>query len=92
VIAQHSSIESIVRRVIGDALYLTLDTAIFSADAGTGSKPAGILQTGAIAATAGGGRNAVAKDVAALVAALSAAGGGTDPVFIARPAPSQPTL
>jgi Phage capsid family len=85
-LAEHSAIVSVVQRVIGQALALSLDTAIFSADAGTALKPAGILQTGAIAATANGGVAALSKDVSNLIAALVAAGGGADPVFICNPA------
>jgi hypothetical protein len=83
--AQHSAIESIVRRALGEAIGLALDTAIFSADVATASKPAGILQTAAITATTNGGLAALAKDVAALVSALSAAGAAGDPIFVANP-------
>jgi hypothetical protein len=85
-IAEYSSLPTVMRRVLGEASALALDTAVFSNAAGTTSKPAGILQTSAIAATADGGQNAVAKDVANLIAAVAAAGGGADPIFFASPA------
>jgi hypothetical protein len=84
--AEHTSLPTVMRRLLGEASALAFDAAIFSNAAGTTSKPAGILQTSAIAATANGGQNAVAKDVSNLIGAVAAAGGGQDPLFVASPA------
>jgi hypothetical protein len=84
--AEHTSLPTIMRRVLGEASALAIDTAIFSNNAATTSKPAGILQTSAIAATANGGLAAVAKDVSNLIEAIAAAGGGADPLFFSSPA------
>jgi hypothetical protein len=74
-----------MRRVLGEVSTLALDTAIFSNNAASSSKPAGILQTSAIAATANGGITALAKDVSNMLASLVIAGGGADPIFFAAP-------
>jgi hypothetical protein len=71
---------------MSSAMGLALDTAILSNTAASVKQPAGILGTSAIAATANGGIAAVSKDISNLLAALTAAGGGIDPVFIASPA------
>lgn len=83
--AIHTSITTIMRRVLGEASTLALDTAIFSNNAASTSKPAGILQTSAIAATSNGGLTALAKDVSNMIAALVTAGGGADPIFFCAP-------
>jgi hypothetical protein len=83
--AEHSNFVSIMSRVLGEASALALDTAIFSNDAASTSKPAGILQTSAIGATANGGIAAAAEDVSNMLSALTTAGGGNNPVFFAAP-------
>src|SRR5262249_31401068 len=86
-VAASSAIEQFIRGSLGLACGLALDKKIFSADSEViDTSPAGILQTAPIAATAGGGEAALAKDIANLVGALAAAGGGLDPVIVASPA------
>jgi hypothetical protein len=84
--AEHTSITTIMRRVLGEASTLAIETAIFSNSSASPSKPAGILQTSAIGATANGGITALAEDVSNMLAALVTAGGGGDPIFFAHPA------
>jgi Phage capsid family len=85
--ASVASFESIVRQMLVDAASLALDSAILSATAASpGLRPAGILAAAtAIPGTTGGGANAIAADVTALLDALSAAGAGRDVVFIGSP-------
>jgi Phage capsid family len=80
--------EAVVRQLLTEACALALDAAMFSADAGSTSRPgpAGIIcGVSPIAATSGGGAAALAKDVENLVAALAAVGGGKDVVFVVSP-------
>jgi hypothetical protein len=81
------AISIVGRELLDEALALLLDSNLLgNAAASAGVSPAGLLNgvVGITAAT-GGGVNAMAKDIEALVAALATAGGGTNPVFIAAP-------
>jgi hypothetical protein len=85
-LAESSNIEDIVRQVLGEAVALSLDAAIFSTAAGSSIRPGGILQgVVPIPATASGTAQALSKDIANLVGALSAAGDGRDIVLICAP-------
>ena len=69
-----------------------LDALVLSNAAATATTPAGLLAgTAALAATVGGGLNAVAGDIGKLVAAIHAAGGGRNIVIFAAP-PQAATL
>jgi len=81
------SFELIVKQMLGEASALALDAAIFSNTAASAVRPAGILNgVSALTPTAGGGENAVSKDIGNLVGALAAGGAGVDVVFVASPA------
>jgi HK97 family phage major capsid protein len=89
--ARSSNIEQFVRAALSESLALALDLKMFSADAATAAAPAGLLNgVTPIAATPASGNNTAnviaVADVAALVKALAASGGGLNPVFIASPA------
>jgi hypothetical protein len=76
---------AILRDAMTSATERALDAAVFSDVAASSSRPAGILTTPAIAATTGGGLNAVVGDMEALTAALVAAGSGAEIVFVMNP-------
>ena len=81
------SFELIVKQMLSEASALALDAALFSNTAGSSIRPPGILNgITALTATAGGGQNAVSKDIGNLVAALATGGAGVDVVFVASPA------
>jgi hypothetical protein len=89
VLVDHSlrSVQRVAGELLNESAALLLDSNLFSnAAASAGVSPAGLLNgvTNITAAT-GGGINAMVKDVEALIAALAAAGGGSNPVFIAAP-------
>jgi hypothetical protein len=81
------AVQRVARELLNEAAALLLDGNVFSnAAASPGVSPAGLFNgVSGIAAATGGGIDAMAKDVEALIAALAAAGGGTHPVFIAAP-------
>ena len=82
--AESSNLEAIARALVSEATALALDAALFSTNADDGITPGGILAgVTPITPTAGGGVNAMATDIKALVAALVGAGAGADVVFIA---------
>lgn len=78
---------AVVRQVLGEASALALDAAVLSSTAASaGVRPAGILNgVTPITPTAGGGENALSKDIANLVQALATAGAGVDVIFVAAP-------
>jgi hypothetical protein len=85
-LAQSSNAERVITQMLGEAARLRFDTELFSTTAGSTSRPAGLLSgVTPITATAAGSE-AMEKDIAALVGALNAAGGGTNPVFVCSPA------
>jgi hypothetical protein len=88
--ARSSNIEAFVRAALSEALALALDLKMFSADAATAAAPAGLLNgLTPIAAAPITGQStlaAAAGDVAAIVKAIAAAGGGANVVFVASPA------
>lgn len=80
------SAESIITELMEDAAARQLDASVFSTTAASAVRPAGILNgVTAITATAGGGVHAMATDIANLVGAVHAAGGGMNVVLIAAP-------
>jgi Phage capsid family len=89
--AKYSNFDRINKADLTKAAGLQLDAQMFSSTAGSTSRPAGLFAgvTPITAATAGS--EAQEKDVAALVAALASAGGGTHPVFVCAP-PQAATL
>ena len=79
--------ETIITDLVNDSVALALDTKMFSADAATGTAPAGLFNgISATPGTAGGGQTAMATDLKTLTAAVAAAGGGGEPVIVAAPA------
>jgi hypothetical protein len=81
--AQSANIEAIVRQSMGEATGLALDAAMFSANAGDASKPAGLFfgVTGQTP-SAGGGLAAMQGDLKNMFGALAANGGGKTAVII----------
>jgi|SRR6516162_3302812 hypothetical protein len=81
--AESSNIENIVRQTMGEASVLALDAAMFSANAGDASKPAGLLAgVTPLTPTAGGGTAARDGDLKNLFAALAAQGAGKTAALI----------
>lgn len=78
--------ELVVRTIMNEAAAKALDSAVFSTAPSSSSRPAGILAGAPLTATAGGGQAAFAADIATLLEALTAAGGGTRVMFFAPPA------
>jgi hypothetical protein len=84
--ATAESAEAIISDLMDEAAARALDATMFSNSAATGVAPAGLLNgVTALTATAGGGQNAFAGDVAKLVGAIHAAGGGADVLLFAAP-------
>lgn len=76
----------VMKLLVGRAAVTALDAKIFSNDAAVeGTSPAGILANAPLAATAGGGMNAMAADIKLLINTLAAEGGGVSPMFIGDP-------
>jgi hypothetical protein len=81
--AESSNIENIVRQTMSEASGLALDAAMFSANAGDASKPAGLLAgVTPLTPTAGGGTAARDGDLKNLFAALAAQGAGKTAALI----------
>jgi hypothetical protein len=90
-VAQTSNCERVIPAVMNEVGLLKLDAELLSTTAASASRPAGLLNgVTPITATAAGSE-AMEKDIAALVAALSTAGGGVKVCFIASP-PQAATL
>ena len=69
---ESSNAEALVKLVMTESLAVALDAALFGNAAGTGAAPPGLLYNiTPIGAATGGGLTAMAKDVSALVAAVS---------------------
>jgi hypothetical protein len=82
--AEHSNIENVVRQTLGEATGLALDLQMWSSDPGDATKPPGLFAgVTPIAATAGGGTDAMLADLGNLFAALAAHSGGKTAVIIA---------
>lgn len=78
--------ELIVSTALRDAASRALDSAVFGDLAANATRPAGLRNgIAALPATTGGNINAIATDIGNLVGALSAAGAGSDVIFIASP-------
>ena len=79
--------EELVGTLMKEAASRALDVALFSTAAKTSVRPAGLLNSVTpITAATGGGIDAVAKDIRALVAAIHAGGAGSGIVIVASPA------
>ena len=78
---------AIIGRALSDAAMKQLDAIVFDNVAGAGSRPSGLLNgVTPIGATAGGGLNAMAGDLAALAGALTDAGVDAEAmVIVANP-------
>jgi hypothetical protein len=73
----------VIGRALSDAAMKQLDAVVFDNVAGAGSRPSGLLNgVTPIAATAGGGVNAMAGDLGNLAGALSDAGVDTEAMVI----------
>src|SRR5262245_8967203 len=84
--AESSNLEAVAKALISEAVALRIDAALFSTTADDGITPGGILNgVTPITRTAGGGINAMAGDIRALIAALVTAGAGADVVFVCHP-------
>jgi hypothetical protein len=88
-LADHSlrSVQKVAAELLNESAALLLDSNVLgNAAASPGVSPAGLLNgVSGITAATGGGINAMVRDVEALIAALAAAGGGANPVFVAAP-------
>ena len=81
---ESSNIEAVVRATLGEAVGLALDAQMFSSTAGDATKPPGLFAgVSPIAATTGGGTNAMITDLGNLFAALAAASAGKTAVIVA---------
>jgi HK97 family phage major capsid protein len=84
---EQSSIEAISRALIQEASALALDKALFGTQADDGITPGGILNgVTPLTAATGGGETAMAADIGKLMAALTTAYAGREPVIITNPA------
>jgi hypothetical protein len=85
IIAQ-SNIEAVARAIVSEGMGLKLDATMFDANAGSASRPPGILfGIAGLTPTAGGGLAALEGDLKQLMTALVSAGAGRDPVIITHP-------
>jgi hypothetical protein len=75
----------VITQMGGDAMSLLLDKEMLSATASSSSRPAGLGNGLTPVATASAGVDAMSLDIGNLVNALSAAGGGANPIFVAAP-------
>ena len=79
--------EELIGTLMKEAASRSLDAALFSTAAASDIRPAGLLNgVTPITAATGGGMDAIAKDIRALVSAISAAGAGANIVIVASPA------
>jgi hypothetical protein len=73
----------IIGRILSDHTSRNFDHYVFDDVAADDGRPAGLLNGVApLAPTAGGGSNAITKDIANIVAAIAAAGGNADSVVV----------
>jgi hypothetical protein len=78
--------EALIEDLMSDAAGQALDSKVFSADAATTVAPAGLLHyVTPLTATSGGGVAAMTGDIAKLVSAIHAAGGGNGIALFAAP-------
>jgi hypothetical protein len=83
-LVEHSNIEAVVRQTLGEAAGLALDLQMWSSTPGDATKPSGLFAgVTPVAATTGGGTNAMTGDLGNLFAALAANGGGKTAVIVA---------
>jgi hypothetical protein len=84
-VAAYSNAETVINKILSEAVNLRFDSELLSNTAASGSRPAG-LRAGVTPLTgATAGSEAMTADIGALVGALATAGGGQDVVFIASP-------
>jgi hypothetical protein len=82
--AESSNLEAIIKQTLGESTGLALDARLFSNTAADAAGPGGLFSgVSPIAATTGGGDNAMHGDIAALFAALAANGAGKTAVIVA---------
>jgi hypothetical protein len=84
-LAKHSNIQRIVTDDLSRAAVLLLDKEMLSTTAASTSRPAGLLNNVVPLTAAPTGADARTTDIRTLVAALAAAGGGVNVVFICAP-------
>jgi HK97 family phage major capsid protein/HK97 family phage prohead protease len=82
------AIEAIIRQGLQDDTSVSLDTYLIDAVASSSSRPAGLLNgvTPLTATASGTGTEKMVADIKQLLAAIVAAGGGTDVVMLINPA------
>jgi hypothetical protein len=86
-LSEHTGVEAVVRAVLGRAMSLAMDAAVFSSSAADSSTPGGILNgISDEGASGASGQAALIDDVSTLVGALATLGGGTSVVFVTDPA------
>lgn len=87
-LVRHSAIdaEGVIEQTVRAAGATALDTAVFSDVAASAIRPAGLFAgLTPVTAASGSGQSAMLKDVQALIAGISAAGGGVSTVLAANP-------
>jgi hypothetical protein len=78
--------EQVIGQLLKEDLSYTLDATMFSATAGSTSRPAGLLNgLTTLGATAGGGATAMNADIAKLFTSISSVGNSDDIAIIAAP-------
>jgi hypothetical protein len=82
------AIEAIIRQGLQDDTSVSLDTYLIDAVASSSSRPAGLLNgvTPLTATASGTSTEKMVADIKQMLAAIVAAGGGTDIVFLINPA------
>jgi hypothetical protein len=84
--ATYTDAERVIRQLLSEAAALRLDVEMLSTTAASTSRPAGLLNNVVAITAATAAADAMSKDIGALLSALSTAGGGQQPFFIANPA------
>jgi hypothetical protein len=84
-LAEHSNFERVIRQLLSEAATLRFDVEVFSATAGSTTRPAGLLNGVTPIAAASVDDGAMLADIGSLIGALAAAGAGANPIFICSP-------
>jgi hypothetical protein len=86
-LSEASNIEDVLRMLLTEMAGLAIDAAVFSTDAASAQKSAGILNglTALTGSTAGGGFDACGQDLGTLAADVASRGGGRVIAFVASP-------
>jgi hypothetical protein len=87
-LTEASNIEDVVRILTTEAASMALDAAVFSTNAATAARPAGLLNGIAplVPAGAGSGFDSCGQDLGALVGDIATRAGGARAAFVASPA------